>query len=142
MVDLVQRQVRTAVRGIVGGFKGVEEHAAQGLQRPRSAIARHGFLRDPIESAEVVKPGHVIGVMMREEDGIDAANVVGETLEAKLRAGVDEEANFAQSQPDAGAGAFVAQVGRSADAAVASDHGNAMGGAAAEDDHVDLGHAN
>jgi len=85
----------------------------------------------------------VIGVSVGEQDGVDAAQVVGERLRAEVCRGVDQDRadragkragrRRSDLDQDRRPRAPVARIRGSADLAVATDRRNAMRGAAAED---------
>ncbi len=93
-----------------------------------------------IEAANVVQAHDVIGVRVRQHQGVDHVDAIGDALEAKLRGGVDQNCRAALRDDRRGACALVVRVGAGADFAVAADHRDAGAGAGAEEQKLDLGH--
>ena len=90
--DREQRQLRQAAAGLPRRLEDVREHLAQ-ARRPCAASreARDRRLLHLVEPPHIVEPEDVIGVAVREQDRVDAADVVGERLRAQVGRGVDED---------------------------------------------------
>ena len=72
-------------------------------------------------------PEDVIGVAVREEDRVDAADAVAQRLGAQVGTGVDEHAGAGRLDEDRRPQPRVARVGGAARGAVAADHRHAVG---------------
>jgi len=75
----------------------------------------------------------MIGMAVGVDDGIEAGNSGAEGLGTKIGRGIDDDAEIFVFEPYGRAEPTVAWVGRGADAAVAGDHGDALGSACAEE---------
>ena len=84
------------------------------------------------EGAEVIEAHDVIGMGVGEDHGVEAAEAFAEGLGAEIGAGVDHPSGFGGLEINGGAGALVVGVCGSADRAIATDHGDALGGSGAE----------
>src|SRR4029078_11616400 len=76
--DLEQFELRETATLRGRRIKNVEERPSQILQRRRVAVARHRPLMDRVEAADVVEAHDVIGVTVREYDGVHPAHVEGQ----------------------------------------------------------------
>ena len=92
-----------------------------------------GFVRAEGEAAEFVEAHDVVGVGVGDEGGVEVADVGAEALLAEVWAGVDEPLGEAVIDEEGAAEPLVAGVGGETDRAVAGDHGDASGGAGAEE---------
>ncbi len=93
------------------------------------------------DGPQVVEAEQVVGVVVREQHGVDDADALAEQLQAQLGRRVDEQIALRRADEDGAAIAVVARVGRAADGAVAADHGHADRGAGAEESEgTRLGH--
>ena len=92
-----------------------------------------GFVRAEGEAAEFVEAHDVVGVGVGDEGGVEVADTGAEALLAEVRAGVDEPLGVAVIDEEGAAEPLVARVGGEADWAIAGDHGDASGGAGAEE---------
>ena len=78
---------------------------------------------DPVETADVVQAKDVIGVAVREEDGVDAFDSGGQHLLPEVRRGVDHDRGAARHvDVDGRPQPLVARIRRSAHLAGAADH--------------------
>ena len=66
--------------------------SADVVERLRVAVARHRAALQRVEPPHVVDAEDVIGVAVREEDRVDAADVVAQRLRAQVGPGVDQDA--------------------------------------------------
>jgi hypothetical protein len=82
--------------------------------------------------AEIVEAGDMIGVAVGIDDGIEAGNGGAEGLGSEIGRGIDDDAEVFVFEPNGGAESAVAGVGGGTDAAVASEHGNALRSSCAE----------
>jgi hypothetical protein len=89
-----------------------------------------------VETTDIIETHDVIGVGVCEDDGIDQVDAVGDALEAEFGGGVDEDAGIAVGNDGRGARALVVGIGAGADGAVATDHGDAGGGAGSKEDDL------
>ena len=92
------------------------------------------------EGAEVIEAHDVIGMGVGEDHGVEAAEAFAEGLGAEIGAGVDHPSGFGGLEINGGAGALVVRVCGSADRAIATDHGDALGGSGAEKSEMERGH--
>ena len=92
------------------------------------------------EGAEVIEAHDVIGMGVGEDHGVEAAEAFAEGLGAEIGAGVDHPSGFGGLEINGGAGALVVGVCGSADRAIATDHGDALGGSGAEKSEMERGH--
>ena len=83
--------------------------------------------------AEIVEAGDMIGVAVGIDDGIEAKNGGAEGLGSEIGRGIDDDAKVFVFEPNGGAESAVAGVGGGTDAAVAGEHGNALGSSCAEE---------
>ena len=68
-----------------------------------------------------------------EDGGIEAGDAGAEGLGTEIGGGVDDDTEVFTFEPSRGAEAPIPGVGRGADAAVAGEHGDALGSAGAEE---------
>ena len=71
--------------------RGVDRHAP---------AARRG------ETPQIVEPHHVIGVRVREEDGVDLPDIFAQTLGAKIGSGIDDIGALRRFEINRSAGAI------------------------------------
>ena len=81
----------------VAGIEDVVKRLADVVERPRVAVAGHRPLHQRVEPPDIVDAQDVIGVAVREEDRVDAADVVAQRLRAQVGPGVDEHLGAAGS---------------------------------------------
>jgi hypothetical protein len=74
----------------------------------------------------------MVGVGMREEDGIDMVESDRQRLHAQLSRRIDQQHATLMPHNGRGPASLVPRVGRAADVTGASDYGNAAGRAGAE----------
>src|SRR5262249_30357607 len=84
----------------------------------------------------VVESEEVIGMMMRERDGVHLANPLAQKLQPHLGRGVDQEVAPRQANQHAGPCSMIPGIPRSAHRAVASDHGDTGGGPGSKKDQA------
>jgi hypothetical protein len=84
------------------------------------------------ERAQIVEPGHMVEVGVSEQHAINALQVGGQGLGAKVGARVDQQRLGAGAEQGRCAGTAIAGVGGGADGAVAADHRDAHRGAGAK----------
>ena len=89
------------------------------------------------EGAEVIEAHDVIGMGVGEDHGVEAAEAFAEGLGAEIGAGVDHPSGFGGLEINGGAGALVVGVSGGADGAIATNHGDALGGSCAEESEVE-----
>ena len=133
--DLVRdeaRQVEAAAPGVGGRREDVAEDAAHAAHRRAAGVHGDGGALQRVEAAEVVEAQHVVGVAVREHDGVDAGDAARQRLLAEVGRDVDLQAEPFAAHVDAAAQARVPRVGRRADRARAADDRHAGGRAGAE----------
>ena len=85
-----QRQLRNASAGGRRRIENVLEGAPQVGECPLVGEARNRTALHSVVAPNLVQPHHMIGVAVREEDGVDSADVVRKRLGAQIRRRVDE----------------------------------------------------
>ena len=111
--DRRQAHLRDAAALLVRRIEDVGERAAQiaggaliGVGRDRAALHR-------VEAAHFVHAHDVIGVAVREQDGIDAGHALGQRLHAEIGGGIDQDRRPAFNRDiDRRPGAAIARIGR------------------------------
>ena len=78
------------------------------------------------KASEIVKAHDMIGVRMRKNDCIYAANAFSERLRSKIGSGIHYPGTFRRFDIDRRAQALVAGIGRPADIAIAAYHRHAL----------------
>ena len=105
-----------------GRVEDVGEPLRESLHRVRRTIHVDRRVAPVREGADVVNAIDVVGVVVREQNGVDSADARGNELQAQLRRGVDEDVRSTVSLDQRSySGAFVPCVRRSAHIALASD---------------------
>ena len=89
-----------------------------------------------VEGAHIVEPHDVVGVLMREHDGVQPGDGGAQGLRAKIGGDVDQHMVLAVREQNRRAQALIARIGRGANVAMAADGGHARTSAGAE--HGDL----
>src|SRR5689334_15371429 len=116
-------------------IEDIGELAAKTLERLGRAVHRERRVPADSECAEVVGAVGVIGVIVREEHGIDAVEPRGDELEAQLGRRVDEYSHTrARLDKGTDTGALVAGIRGPAHLAPASQHGDAEARASSEEE--------
>ena len=139
-VDHAPFQLRSAGRIVSARLERVRKHPPQRGEGLLGRVTRDRPAHQVIEPPKVVEAGDVVGVMMRVEHRIHAVDVVGETLQAKLGRGVDQDVRLARTNPNAWAGALVPRIIRRAYRALAPDHRHPVRRAGAQNHHFDGRH--
>jgi hypothetical protein len=127
--------------GLAPAFLRIAEDIAEALPRLGEGlgIAVHGENAALREGPHVVEPGYVIGVGMREEQGVEARYASSQRLEAELWPRVYDDRRGRRPCAALGVGASgfdedrcsvspISGIGRSADMAIAADFGYAEAG--------------
>src|SRR5438093_714074 len=112
----MELRLRTDIRALV--IERVRKHLLDRTDGVSIAIASEGGALDPVEPAQIVKPGDVVRMRMCEQHRVHAADVVCEALNAQLRRGVDENRATVELHQRARACALVARIAGSADRAI------------------------
>ena len=120
-----------ALRGCA--VKNVGKGAAQYAEGFFRAVDRERRFLADVERANVVEPEDVVGVVVGEEDGVEAIEADAEGLLAKVGRGVDDDVLAVARKEEGGAEAVIVRILRGADTAVAGERGDAHGSAGAED---------
>jgi hypothetical protein len=85
-----------------------------------------------VERPNIVEPEDVVGVVVGEENGVEAIEADAEGLLAKIGRGVDDDVLAVARKEEGGAETVIVRVFGGADATVAGERGDAHGGAGAE----------
>jgi hypothetical protein len=93
-----------------------------------------------IVRADVIEAEDVVGVPVRENDGVETLQIRSEHLLAEIRTGINHYSAARVLQQYRRAQAAVMRVGRVADGARAADRGHAHGCAGAEDGQPETWH--
>ncbi len=127
----------------------VGEDLAQARDGGRRAVARDRRALPEVVDAQVVEPEDVVGVRVGEKNGVDAADVVGERLDAEIGGRVDQhrsdrrskgrERRVVQLDQDRGPGPAIARIAGPAHLTVAPDRRHAVRRTAAEHGHFHQG---
>jgi len=80
------------------------------------------------EASQFIQAEQMIEVFVRVDDRVDVAQVGTQALHPKIRRGVDDQLERAAFDVDRRAKPFVQGIRRAADIAIATDHGDAIGG--------------
>ena len=97
---------------IAGGIaKRPRIHSLERLEGVPGGVQGHRFFPVPTESADFVKSGNVIHMVMGVEHVVYLSELFAESLLAKVGTGIDEEAGLLALQVDRGPGASIARVG-------------------------------
>ncbi len=120
--------------------KGVVKTALQRSLRLGVRPDIQAFAADGIKATQVVQPHHVIGMAMREDDGVDSIDPVGDALQTQFRAGIDKDDRILIRNDDGRPGTLVVRVAAGTDRTVAPDHRNAGAGACAKKNKFDVRH--
>lgn len=120
--------------------ESVVKNPAQVGHGVRGGVDRHGPVGQLAEPAQVVEPRDMVGVGMREDRGVQPPQPVTQGLGPEVGRGVNQKDGIGRLDENGGSEAPVALVGRPADAAVAGDKGDALGGACSEERDRKFGH--
>src|ERR1700686_4771168 len=82
-----------------------------------------------IEGTHVVEPHDMVGVLVREQDRVQAIDLGSQGLRAEVRRGVDQDVPAAVADQDRRPQAVIARIVGAADLAVAADRGHTHAGA-------------
>ena len=119
--------------GLHGRVEGVVERLADAgfdlVVAEDRQIAAEILREDP----QIVEPEQMVGVLVRVDHRVDAADALAEQLHAQLGRRVDQQIALGQADDDAAARAAVARVGAGADRAVAADDRHAVRRARAQE---------
>jgi len=85
------------------------------------------------KSSEIIEAHNVIGVRMREDDRIDFANFLAESLCSEIGTSVHHKRALGRFHIDRGAQPLIAWVRRAADFAIATNHRHALRRAGAKE---------
>lgn len=91
-----------------------------------------------VESPHIIQSHDVIGVGVRENDRIDAINIIIHTLKTQFRGCIDKHAGRAVRNQHGRPSAFIVRIGASANLAMAADHGHPGAGTGAEEQKLDI----
>src|SRR5262249_20064345 len=97
------------------------------------AVERHGSAEVARERPHVIEAEQVVGVVVREQDGVGEADALAQELQAQFRRRVDEDAALRRADEGGTAEAVVARVSGAGDGTLAAEHWPAVGGARAEE---------
>lgn len=86
----------------------------------------HRFLSPEIDRPNIVQPGQVIFVLVREKHGIHVCNSLTQKLLTEIRTGINEQVHTINLHESGGAQTVVARIRRTADLALATHHRNAL----------------
>jgi len=75
----------------------------------------------------------VIGVRVREQNGVNDVDLGAQQLQTQLGRRVDEDVALIRCNEDGAAISMIMRIGRAADLAFAADHGHADGGSGSEE---------
>ena len=120
--------------------EGVIEHAPQVGHGARRGVNRHGAVGHFAKTPQVVETGHVVGMRVGEDRGVDAAQSVAQRLGAQVGSGVDKQDGFTGFDQDGRPQAPVTLVVGPANAAIAGHERDALGCAGAEKRDRKFGH--
>ena len=105
----------------------VGEHAPDRPDRFGIAVTRNGPALKNIEAAHLVQTKHVIGVRMREQDGVDPPHVERQRLRPQIWPRIHEDTRTViQLEKNGRPPSSVAGIVRTTGGALASDHGHAV----------------
>ena len=124
--QLVQVEPRQASARRGGRVEDVVERLPHPGQGARGAVAGYRAPLAEVVDPHVVEPEHVVGVGVREEDGVDARKLETERLRAQVRRRVDQHGGaVVEGERQRRAPTLVARIVRAAGRAAAGDHGHA-----------------
>ncbi len=109
------------------GPERITEHPPDRLLGLLLAINRHRPADPSRKQPRVVEPEQVVGMVMRECDRVHLPDPLAQQLHPHLRRRVDQQVAARKRKQDARPGALISRIARSADRALAADHGNACG---------------
>ena len=118
-------------------LEGKLEDALQIRHRFARRVNRHAPAF-PTEAPQIVEPHDVIRVRMREHDCVHPADIFAQGLRAKIRARVHHPRAFRRLEVNGRTQPLVPRIRRSADGAVAPDHGHALRSARPEKRDLEL----
>jgi hypothetical protein len=87
----------------------------------------------------VIESHDVVGMRVREDHGIDLANVFAQRLGSKICAGINHPGTFRCLNVDGRTKSLIARIRGTANSTIAPNHGNALGSASAEKSESELG---
>jgi hypothetical protein len=116
--------------------EGIVERLANSLFDDGLTIQRNGVAEVKREEPQIVEAKNVVGVLVREEDGVDEADALAEKLLPQVGGSVDEEVAAWQADERRAAGAFIARIVAGADIAGATDRGDTDTGSRAEQNEL------
>lgn len=91
--------------------KGVVVHAAEGSEGFFRGIHRQRAATEIADAAAVIHSHDVVGMGMRNEDGIQIAKFFTEHLGPEIRSGVDDQSNRRGLDVNRGAQSMIPRVG-------------------------------
>ena len=126
-------------RRIAGTFmfvKYVTEATLQYIKSfPRRKTGNNLFVEE-MKSAQVINAIDVVSVGMAEKYGIDAANLLAQSLRSQVGGRIDQNGMIVITNQQRCACPLVPWVIRPADRAAAANHGNSGGGATAQNSNL------
>ena len=108
-------------------------NAAQFLQHLLRRVERHLAILRLAKASQIIQAHHVVGVRVRVEHRIHAAEFFAQRLRAEVRRRIDEELDLRRADERRGAQPLVARILRTAHRAIARDHRHALRGARAKE---------
>lgn len=120
--------------------EGVAEGVPEPLHRGRRRKDGHLQILEFAEAPHVVEPHDVIGVGMGDQRGIEPGDPFPEALAPEIGRGVDDKVAVGCLHQKGGPRPVIARVGRLADRASATDHGDAVGCPGSEKGEIERRH--
>ena len=114
----------------------VAERAMNGGHRSLRRVDGDGRALVEVERPYVIQAHDVVGMLVREQDRVEALEARSQRLRAEVRGGVDQHVMAAVAHQDGGAQALIARIGGCTHIAMAADSWHTRTGAGAE--HGDL----
>ena len=106
-----QRQLRQSAARLNRRIERVRKHAAEARHRRGIRVAADRRPLHLVEAPDVVQAEHMIRVVVREQDRIDAADVALQRLRAQVGRRVDQDRQAVHLDQDRRPGAAVARIG-------------------------------
>ena len=124
VIDRVQQEAR-ARNSVVAVIERVIVDLPESVQHPFGNINRYLRLLPTVVDTDIVEPEKVIGVIMCEQNGIDARDAAAKALGPEVGSGIDNDTERAFLNPDTAPQAVIAWIGGQTDIAVTPDFGYA-----------------
>jgi hypothetical protein len=115
------------------GRKRVVERCAQPLFDEVFAVNWQLMAKVEVKHAHIVEAEDMVGVVVREGDGVSQANLLAQQLLTKVGRGVDEQVPVREADCHTAPSAVVLRITASTDLAAAADHRDADAGAGAQE---------